>query len=57
MAVAAFPREHTVPLTEWSARSDNVQQWTDMPAGGHCAALEEPVRRVEDSSDAFRGLR
>lgn len=57
VAVAAFPRENTVPLREWSERSYNVQHWTDMPAGGHFAALEEPLRLVEDIRDFFRGLR
>ena len=33
------------------------KHWTDMPAGGHFAALEEPVRLVEDIRDFFRGLR
>ena len=57
VGVAAFPRENTVPIREWSERSYNVQHWTDMPAGGHFAALEEPVKLVEDIRDFFRGLR
>tara|TARA_B100001765_G_scaffold144317_1_gene91760 strand:- start:3062 stop:4213 length:1152 start_codon:yes stop_codon:yes gene_type:complete len=57
VAVAAFPSENTVPLREWSERGYNVQHWTDMPAGGHFAALEEPVKLVEDIRDFFRGLR
>ena len=57
VAVAAFPSENTVPLREWSERGYNVQYWTDMPAGGHFAALEEPARLVEDIRDFFRGLR
>ena len=57
VGVAAFPSENTVPLREWSERGYNVQHWTDMPAGGHFAALEEPVKLVEDIRDFFRGLR
>jgi len=57
VGVAAFPSENTVPIREWSERGYNVQHWTDMPAGGHFAALEEPVRLVEDIRDFFRGLR
>ena len=57
VGVAAFPSENTVPLREWSERGYNVQHWTDMPAGGHFAALEEPVRLVEDIRKFFRGLR
>mgnify|MGYP000364656869 FL=1 len=57
VGVAAFPSENTVPIREWSERSFNVQHWTDMPAGGHFAALEEPVRLVEDIRNFFRGMR
>ncbi|HIM37922.1 MAG TPA: epoxide hydrolase [Dehalococcoidia bacterium] len=57
VGIASFPKENTVPLREWAERSFNIQQWTDMPAGGHFAALEEPVRLVEDIRKFFRGLR
>ena len=57
VAIASFPRENTVPLREWAERSFNIQQWTDMPSGGHFAALEEPDRLVEDIRKFFRGLR
>lgn len=57
VAVAAFPRENTVPLRDWAERSFNIQQWTDMPSGGHFAALEEPARLVEDIRSFFRRLR
>ena len=57
VGVAAFPVENTVPLREWSERAYNVQHWTDMPAGGHFAALEEPVNLVDDIRNFFRGLR
>ena len=57
VGIASFPKENTVPLREWAERSFNIQQWTDMPSGGHFAALEEPVRLVEDIRKFFRGLR
>ena len=57
VAIASFPRENSVPLREWAERSFNIQQWTDMPSGGHFAALEEPDRLVEDIRTFFRGLR
>ena len=57
VAIAAFPSENTVPSREWSERSYNVQHWTDMPAGGHFAALEEPLNLAKDIRDFFRGLR
>jgi pimeloyl-ACP methyl ester carboxylesterase len=52
-----FPSEISVPPREWAERSYNVQQWTVMPSGGHFAALEEPVRLVEDIRNFFRPLR
>jgi pimeloyl-ACP methyl ester carboxylesterase len=55
--VAVFPREISVPPREWGERSFNVQRWTEMPSGGHFAALEEPQRLVEDIRAFFRPLR
>ena len=55
--IASFPGENTVPLREWAERSYNIQHWTDMPSGGHFAALEEPVKLVEDIRKFFRPLR
>ena len=55
--IAVFPAEISAPPREWAERSYNVQHWTVMPSGGHFAALEEPVRLVEDVRDFFRPLR
>jgi pimeloyl-ACP methyl ester carboxylesterase len=55
--IAVFPAELSIAPREWAERSYNVQQWTVMPAGGHFAALEEPVRLVEDVRNFFRPLR
>ena len=57
VAVAAFPHENTIPVREWAERSYNIQHWTDMPSGGHFAALEEPDRLVQDIRSFFRTLR
>ena len=57
VGVAAFPHENTIPLREWAERSYNIQHWTDMPSGGHFAALEEPDRLVQDIRAFFRTLR
>ena len=48
-AVAIFPAE----MSEWPPRSYvdrmfNITQWTEMPSGGHFAALEEPELLVND---------
>jgi pimeloyl-ACP methyl ester carboxylesterase len=56
-AMAAFPKEISSPPREWGERSYNVQRWTEMPRGGHFAALEEPELLVEDIRAFFRPLR
>ena len=55
--MAVFPREISRPPREWGERSYNVQRWTDMPRGGHFAALEEPELLTEDVRAFFRPLR
>ena len=56
-AVASFPREIMRPPQEWVKRVCNVQRWTQMNAGGHFAALEEPQALVEDIRAFYRPLR
>jgi microsomal epoxide hydrolase len=57
VAMAAFPGEILRPPKEWVQRICNLQRWTQMPAGGHFAALEEPDRLVEDIRAFYRDLR
>ena len=54
---AAFPRELARPPREWAERAYNVTHWTEMPAGGHFAAMEKPALLVEDIRAFFRKLR
>jgi len=56
-AVAVFPREAPSPPREWVERGYNLQRWTEMPSGGHFAAMEEPHRLAEDLRAFFRPLR
>ena len=56
-AYAVFPKEINVPPREWAERSLRIQRWTEMPRGGHFAALEEPELLVEDLRAFFRPLR
>ena len=55
--VAAFPVEISRPPREWAERSYNIQRWTQMPRGGHFAALEEPQLLAEEIREFFRPLR
>ncbi len=41
-AVTLFPRDFTRPPREMAERFLNVVRWTELPAGGHFTALEEP---------------
>jgi epoxide hydrolase len=57
-ACARFPREmFAVVPTKWLEAQYNLQQLTDMPRGGHFAALEEPQLLVEDVRKFFRARR
>ena len=56
-AVALFPKDLSYPPREWAERSFNLQRWTEMPRGGHFAALEEPEMLVDDLRAFFRDLR
>jgi pimeloyl-ACP methyl ester carboxylesterase len=55
--MALFPQEISRPPREWAERSYNVCRWTEMPRGGHFAALEEPELLAEDIRAFFRPLR
>jgi microsomal epoxide hydrolase len=54
---AIFPKDISQPPRRWAERFFNVQRWTEMPAGGHFAAMEEPERLVDDIRAFFRPLR
>src|SRR5579871_2522157 len=53
---ARFPKELIRPPREWPERFFNVVHWTDMPRGGHFAAMEQPKLLAEDIRKFFRSL-
>ncbi|WP_300007024.1 hypothetical protein [Pseudonocardia sp.] len=55
--VAAFPKEIIPAAPRWVAKRYNLVHWTDMPRGGHFAALEQPELFVADVRAFFRRLR
>lgn len=58
MGFALFPKEINVPPRAWVERTiPNVVHWTEMPRGGHFAAMEQPTLLVEDVRIFFRTLR
>ena len=56
-AFALFPKDISQPPREWAQRFFNVQRWTEMPRGGHFAAMEEPAALAEDLRAWFRQFR
>jgi pimeloyl-ACP methyl ester carboxylesterase len=45
------------PPREWAERLYDIHRWTDMPRGGHFAALEEPAGLARDIVEFFGELR
>jgi pimeloyl-ACP methyl ester carboxylesterase len=56
-AISVFPKELSVPPRDWAERIYNVQQWTQLPRGGHFAAAEQPDVLVNDIRRFFRPFR
>jgi pimeloyl-ACP methyl ester carboxylesterase len=57
VAVALFPKEIPMPPRELAERGYNITRWTEMPAGGHFAAMEQPELLANDLREFFRSLR
>ena len=54
---AIFPYELFISPRKWAEASYNITHWTEMPQGGHFAAMEQPELLVEDLRAFFRPLR
>jgi pimeloyl-ACP methyl ester carboxylesterase len=55
-AVAVFPRE-LLPARSprsWAERQYDIHRWTEMPRGGHFAAMEQPDLLLADVQTFFR---
>ncbi len=57
VGVASFPREVLRFPRSWAESRYNIVRWTDMPRGGHFAALEQPDLLVDDVRSFFRTVR
>lgn len=57
VGAAIFPKELSLPPRRWVEARFNIVRWTEMPRGGHFAALETPDLLVEDMRAFFAGLR
>ena len=56
-AGAVFPKEIYFTPRAWAESRYNIVRWTEMPKGGHFAALEEPDLLVDDVRAFFGELR
>ena len=54
---AEFPHEVVRPPRSWVEPHYAIARWTQMPRGGHFAALEEPQLLLEDVRAFFRDVR
>jgi epoxide hydrolase len=54
---AIFPRDVRRVPRAWAERVYDIQQWTEMPSGGHFPGLEQPDLLVNELRAFFRPLR
>ena len=58
MGYAAFPREIVRPPRSLAERMyHDIRRWSEMPRGGHFAALEQPEALAREITEFFRPLR
>jgi pimeloyl-ACP methyl ester carboxylesterase len=55
--VASFPMEPWRVPRHWAEARYTITRWTDMPRGGHFAALEQPELLLADMRAFFRDVR
>jgi len=56
VGIARFPFEDPFPPRKYIERGFNIQHWTDMPAGGHFAAMEQPELLSKDIREFFKKI-
>lgn len=56
VAFAKFPMELPTPPRAYIEKGFNICRWTEMPFGGHFAAMEQPRLLAEDIKDFFQEL-
>ena len=55
--VATFPKEPWRAPRSWAEPRFRITRWTEMPSGGHFAALEQPELLLDDVRAFFAGIR
>lgn len=57
VAFAKFPKELPTPPRAYIEKGFNIKRWRGMPAGGHFAAMEQPVLLANDIKEFFIDLK
>ncbi|EPA3717912.1 MULTISPECIES: epoxide hydrolase family protein [Enterobacterales] len=57
VGLCCFPSDILPPPKSWVEKHYNLCHWTEMPRGGHFAAMEEPALYAEDVKLFFRTYR
>ena len=57
VGIARFPLEEPFPPRKYIKRGFNIQHWTDIPAGGHFASMEEAELLAEDIRNFFHPVK
>lgn len=55
--VAIFPKDLVRAPREYGERFFDIRRWSELPSGGHFAAMEEPELLARDIREMFRSLR
>ncbi|MCL4241870.1 MAG: alpha/beta hydrolase [Dehalococcoidia bacterium] len=55
--VAVFPKEPWRVPRSWAEQRFNITRWTELPKGGHFAALEQPALLSQEIVEFFRIVR
>jgi len=53
VAYSSFPKEISKPPFDYMSQGFNVVRWTDLPKGGHFAAMEQPELLAHDIKEFF----
>jgi pimeloyl-ACP methyl ester carboxylesterase len=56
MGVAVLPHDIVLPVRPLAERSFDIRHWTELPRGGHFAALEVPVELAADIRAFFGSI-
>ncbi len=56
LGFASFPKEIPHPPRDFLARHFDLRRWTEMPRGGHFAAMEQPALLADEVRAFFDGI-